>query len=244
MKLTIITVVKNDKKNLLISLKSVLSQTLKNFEYIIYDGMSNDGTKQIVKKYFNKNIKYICKKDNNYYEGLNYAITKASGDYIGILNAGDKYCNIKILEEIFKIISLRKFDLLFGNLIFLDYKNRSVRFWKFPIKKLDNTSVLKIASPTVFIKKKILNLYPYNTSYRISADTDFNLRLSKIKLKFFYFNRNIIFMKTGGLSTNYKSFLLKIKEDLIILKKYFKITFLFIYMYKILIKFRTLKIIF
>jgi len=244
MKLTIITVVKNDKKNLLISLKSVLSQTLKNFEYIIYDGMSNDGTKQMVKKYFNKNIKYICKKDNNYYEGLNYAITKASGDYIGILNAGDKYCNIKILEEIFKIISLRKFDLLFGNLIFLDYKNRSVRFWKFPIKKLDNTSVLKIASPTVFIKKKILNLYPYDTSYRISADTDFNLRLSKIKLKFFYFNRNIIFMKTGGLSTNYKSFLLKIKEDLIILKKYFKITFCFIYMYKILIKLRTLKIIF
>ena len=51
-------------------------------------------------------------------------------------------------------------------------------------------------------------------------------------------------MKTGGLSTNYKSFLLKIKEDLIILKKYFKITFFFIYMYKILIKLRTLKIIF
>jgi glycosyltransferase involved in cell wall biosynthesis len=244
MKLTIITVVKNDKKNLLISLKSVLSQTLKNFEYIIYDGMSNDGTKQMIKKYFNKKIKYICKKDNNYYEGLNYAITKASGDYIGILNAGDKYCNIKILKEIFKIISVRKFDLLFGNLIFLDYKNRPVRFWKFPIKKLDNTSVLKIASPTVFIKKKILNLYPYNTSYSISADTDFNLRLSQIKLKFFYFNRNIIFMKTGGLSTNYKSFLLKIKEDLIILKKYFKITFFFIYMYKILIKLRTLKIIF
>ena len=44
MKLTIITVVKNDKINLLKSLKSVLSQNLKNFEYIIYDGMSKDGT--------------------------------------------------------------------------------------------------------------------------------------------------------------------------------------------------------
>jgi glycosyltransferase involved in cell wall biosynthesis len=242
MKLTIITVVKNDKKNLLISLKSVLSQTLKNFEYIIYDGMSNDGTKQMVKKFFNKNIKYFCKKDNNYYEGLNYAITKASGDYIGILNAGDIYYNVKILEEIFKIISLRKFDLLFGNLIFLNYKNRSIRFWSFPVKKLDNTSVLKIASPTVFIKKKILKLYPYNTLYSISADTDFNLRLPQLKLKFFYLNRNIIFMRTGGLSTSYKFFLLKMKQDLIILKKYFKITFLFIYLYKILIKLRTIKI--
>ena len=95
MKLTIITVVKNDKKNLLKSLKSILSQNLKNFEYIIYDGMSKDGTKHAVKNYLNKNIKYICKKDKNYYEGLNYAISKAKGDYIGILNAGDIYCNKK-----------------------------------------------------------------------------------------------------------------------------------------------------
>ena len=51
MKLSILTIVKNDKKNLLISLDSVLSQSLKNFEYIIYDGMSNDGTKFSIQKY-------------------------------------------------------------------------------------------------------------------------------------------------------------------------------------------------
>ena len=102
--------------------------------------------------------------------------------------------------------------------------------------------MLKIASPTVFIRKKILKLYPYNTLCSISADTDFNLRLPQLKLKFFYLNRNIIFMRTGGLSTNYRFLLLKMKQDLIILKKYFKITFLFIYLYKILIKLRTLKI--
>ena len=50
MKLTIITVVKNDKTNLLISLKSIMSQTYKDFEYIIYDGMSNDGTKELDQK--------------------------------------------------------------------------------------------------------------------------------------------------------------------------------------------------
>ena len=99
MKLTIITVIKNDKKNLLISLKSILSQTYKNFEYIIYDGMSSDGTKLAIKKYLNKNIKYICKKDKNYYEGLNYTINKASGDYIGILNAGDQYYNTNTLKK-------------------------------------------------------------------------------------------------------------------------------------------------
>jgi glycosyltransferase involved in cell wall biosynthesis len=242
MKLTIITVVKNDKKNLLISLKSILSQTLKNFEYIIYDGMSNDGTRHVVKKYLNKNIKYICKKDNNYYEGLNYAINKASGDYIGILNAGDKYCNTSTLKKIFKVICLRKYEILFGNLIYLDDKNHRVRFWNFPIKKLTYFSALKIASPTLFIKKKLAKLCPYNASYSISADTDFNLRLSQKKLKFLYLNQNIIFMRTGGLSTNYKFFLTKMKQDLIILKFFFKITFGLVYLYKILIKFRTFKL--
>ena len=154
MKITIITVVKNDKKNLLISLKSVLAQNLKNFEYIIYDGMSNDGTRYAVKRYLNKNIKYICRKDKNYYEGLNYAINKASGDYIGILNAGDKYCNNNILKKIFKLFCLYKFEVIFGNLIYVDEENKNLRFWNFHIKKLNHISAIKIASPTIFVKKK------------------------------------------------------------------------------------------
>tara|TARA_B100001057_G_scaffold143329_1_gene143032 strand:+ start:294 stop:1028 length:735 start_codon:yes stop_codon:yes gene_type:complete len=242
MKLTIITVVKNDKKNLLISLKSVLSQTLKNFEYIIYDGMSNDGTKHAIKNYLNKNIKYFCKNDKNYYEGLNYAISKAKGDYIGILNAGDIYCDKNILNKIFNIIKLNKYQILFGNLIYVDDKNHHTRFWKFPIKKLTYFSALKIASPTLFIKKKILKKSPYNTCYSISADTDFNLRLCKKKFKFIYLKQNIVFMRSGGLSTNYKFFLTKMKQDLIILKFFFKITFLLVYFYKILIKLRTYKL--
>ncbi len=242
MKLTIITVVKNDKINLLKSLKSVLSQNLKNFEYIIYDGMSKDGTKNSIKNYLNKNIRYICKKDKNYYEGLNYAISKAKGDYIGILNAGDIYCNKSILKKIFNIICINKYQVLFGNLIYLNDKNHPVRFWNFPIKKLTYFSALKIASPTLFIKKKLLINCPYNTSFSISADTDFNLRLSKKKLKFLYLNQNIVFMKTGGLSTNFKFFLTKMKQDLIILKYFFNITFSLIYLYKILIKLRTYKV--
>jgi glycosyltransferase involved in cell wall biosynthesis len=242
MKLTIITIVKNDKKNLLISLKSVLSQTYKNFEYIIYDGMSSDGTKSAIKKYLNKNIKYICKKDKNYYEGLNYAINKASGDYIGILNAGDQYYNTNTLKKILKIIFSSRCDLLFGNLIYLDRKNYGVRFWKFPIKKLNLFSALKIASPTIFIKKNIAKIHRYNTSYSISSDTDFNLRLSQKKLNFFYLDKYIIFMRIGGISTNYKLFLLKMIQDIKILKKYFKITFGFIYIYKILIKLKTLSL--
>jgi len=242
MKLTIITVVKNNKKNLLISLKSVLSQTLKNFEYIICDGMSIDGTKHVIKNYLNKDIKYFCKNDKNYYDGLNYAISKAKGDYIGILNAGDTYCDKNVLKKICNVIKSNKYQILFGNLIYIDDKNRHTRFWKFPIKKLTYLSTLKIASPTLFVKKKVLKNRPYNTCFSISADTDFNLRLSEKKLKFKYLNQNLVYMRVGGLSTNHKFILTKMKQDIIILKFFFKFTFLLVYLYKILIKLHTYKI--
>ena len=123
MKLSILTIVKNDKRNLLISLDSVLSQSLKNFEYIIYDGMSTDGTKLSVQKYLNKNVRYICRADKNYYDALNYAIKAASGDYIGILNAGDKYFSLNVLNKIYKKIIASKCDLLFGNLAYFNEKD-------------------------------------------------------------------------------------------------------------------------
>ena len=242
MKLSILTIVKNDKKNLLISLDSVLSQSLKNFEYIIYDGMSSDGTKFIIQRFLNKNVRYICMADKNYYDGLNYAIKAASGDYIGILNAGDKYFNSNVLNKIYKKITTSKCDLLFGNLAYFNEKGYSTRVWNFKVKDLNPISALKIASPTLFIKRKIAISNPYNINYNISSDTDFNLKISKKKLNYIYCNELIVLMKTGGLSTHPNFFFIKMIEDLIILKKYFKVFFIFIYLYKVLIKLRTLKI--
>ena len=242
MKLSILTVVKNDKKNLLISLESVLSQRFKNFEHIICDGMSNDGTKSIVKEYLNKNTRYICRRDKNYYEALNYAIKSARGDYIGILNAGDKYFNSGILEKVNKKILTTKCDLLFGNLIYFNDKNYSTRIWNFQIKDLNSLSALKIASPTLFVKKKIAISNLYNTKYNISSDTDFNIRISKKNLNYVYLNQFMVLMKIGGLSTNPKFFLKKMAQDILILRKYFKFLFIFVYLFKVLIKLRTLKV--
>jgi len=242
MKLSILTIVKNDKKNLLISLDSVLSQSLKNFEYIIYDGMSTDGTKFSIQKYLNKNVRYIYRSDKNYYDALNYSIKAASGDYIGILNAGDKYFSSNVLNKIYKKIAKSKCDLLFGNLAYFNEENCSTRVWNFKVTDLNLVSALKIASPTLFIKRKVAISNPYNINYNIAADTDFNLRISKKKLNYIYLNEFIVLMKTGGLSTNPNFFFTKMKEDIMILKKYFKVFFIFVYLYKILIKLRTFKI--
>jgi glycosyltransferase involved in cell wall biosynthesis len=241
MKISIITVVKNDKKNLLTTIKSILSQNHKNFEHIIWDGGSVDGTRSAVKPYLNKQVKYFCKKDKNYYEGLNHAIQVATGEYIGILNAGDKYYNSGILKKISQKCLSSKCALLFGNLIFVNSKNKKVRTWNYPIKKLNKFSSLKIASPTLFIKKKIATSFTYNTDYDISSDTDFNIRISKKKFNFVYLDKVMVLMNTGGLSTNYLLFFKKMSEDISILKSHYGIFFVFIYLYKVLFKITSFK---
>ena len=86
---SIITVVKNDVKNIENTIKSVLNQSFKNYEYIIIDGKSNDGTVKVVKKYKNKICKFISEKDKNLWDGINKGIKKSKGEIILILNSGD-----------------------------------------------------------------------------------------------------------------------------------------------------------
>ncbi len=104
MKFSIITVVKNDQENITKTILSVLSQKYKSFEYIILDGYSNDNTFKIIKK-FNKNkkLKIFRAKDKNLYDGINRALKKTKGKYIGLIHSGDffhliKYC-LKLIKK-------------------------------------------------------------------------------------------------------------------------------------------------
>jgi len=241
MRLSIITVVKNDKKNLEFTIKSVLAQNYKDFEYIIFDGLSSDRIESVINKYKKKNIKYIRRSDKNYYDGLNQAISKAKGDYIGILNAGDLYTDKNVLKIVVEKLLMTKCDLLFSNLMYCELNKKNTRFWKFPIQKLSKLSALRIASPTLFVKNKIFEANPYDIKYDISSDTDFNLSISSKKYTFVYLNKYIVLMKKGGLSTRYSSFPRKIFQDLLILKKHFGFLFFGVYIYKILLKIKQIR---
>ena len=106
-KITIITPVKNDEKNIEKTIKSVLDQSYKNFEYIVVDGKSNDGTLKIIKKFRNK-LKYFSKKDKNLWDAINYGIKKSSGEVICILNSNDFFYKnaLKIANRYFNDLKL------------------------------------------------------------------------------------------------------------------------------------------
>ena len=117
-KFSIITVVKNNKFQISKTINSIQNQNFKNFEFIIVDGVSKDGTTEEIKtksKSFKK-LKHIIRKDKNLYDGLNYGIKISSGKYIVILHSGDIFFSKNTLEIINKSIS--NYDAISGNVLF------------------------------------------------------------------------------------------------------------------------------
>lgn len=235
-KFTILTIVKNDKKGIIKTIRSVLDQNFKNFEYIVIDGNSTDGTFFQIKKIIsNKNFKLIRRHDVSYYESLNYGIKLSSGEFVGVLNSGDIFVNKYVLERISRSIN-KNTRIFYSNLIFKNQKN-IVRFWSHKISEITKFNLFKIPHTTLFIKKSLFRKIGfYNLSFKISSDIDFIIRMSKNFNKIKHLNFNSVCMEYGGLSTNIKNLGLKLKEDLSILMRHYKFLFIFFYFLKIYFK--------
>tara|TARA_B100001093_G_C26833851_1_gene1017449 strand:+ start:19 stop:780 length:762 start_codon:yes stop_codon:yes gene_type:complete len=236
-KLTIITVVKNDSKNILNTIESIKGQNFFDYEYLIVDGNSNDGTTEIIQNEIKdfKNFFHIIREDKNLYDALNHGIEISNGDYIALLHSGDTFLNNGILNLISK--KIHGLDVLSGKVI---YKNKSkvTRYWNYRLKKLSKFNAFKIAHTSLVLKKKIINeIGNYNTNYDISSDTDFILRLSlKNNLKYKFVDQVLISMKDSGLSSSRDNFIKKASEDFKIYKNFFGNKFIIFYISKIIYK--------
>lgn len=241
MKFSIITVVKNDKLNIKSTLNSLYNQNYTNYEHIIIDGNSSDGTSEIIKKTIRnkKKVIYIRKKDKNLYQALNRGIKLAKGDFVGILHSGDMYFSNKVLKLVNSKIS-NEIDILSGFLIYVNDHLKKKRIWNYKIDNLNPYNAFKIAHPATFIGKKIFkSIGNYNASYSIASDTDFLLRVSKIpNISFKLLPQTLIVMKTGGLSTSFFKIFRKILEDLNIYFINFNFLFIILYIKKIIYKIR------
>lgn len=103
--ISIITICYNAENEIERTMLSVLRQTYDNFEYIIVDGKSKDCTMKIintiVEKYPNRVIKVISEPDNGIYDAMNKGIKQSSGEWLSMMNAGDVFADINVLEKVF-----------------------------------------------------------------------------------------------------------------------------------------------
>jgi len=169
---SIITVVLNAKKDLIETIESLRSQNFKNFEYIVIDGGSTDGTLEIIKKNLDIIDKWKSEKDKGIYDAMNKGIDLCQGNFIGMLNAGDKYTvnGLTIINNYFKNHNI---DFIFGSVMkkVLRHGFRKYRiYWNFDFYSSHSSGF--------FIKKNSQNkLGKYKLKYKISSDYDLFYRM-------------------------------------------------------------------
>jgi len=197
--ITIVTVVRNAQNCLEETIRSVLSQTLKNRQYIIIDGNSTDGTLDIIKKYENYIDYWISEPDRGIYDAMNKGIIKAKGNWIHFLNAGDYFYSNKSLERIF---SKQKEDV---DVLFADHQVIYDNFSR--IQKAGTISDLwkgmVYHHQSMIVKTKLQKKYPFRLDM-IAADFDFIYRLYKSNHSFLYFPETLSVISAGGISDQYR----------------------------------------
>ncbi|MFK8045581.1 MAG: glycosyltransferase family 2 protein [Crocinitomicaceae bacterium] len=204
-KISIITVAYNAEAFLEDTIKSIISQTYQNIEYIIIDGQSSDRTLEICKKYKNNIDILVSEPDKGLYDAMNKGVKKATGDVIGILNADDFYNSENVLEDVSELFTDSKVDCSYGDLVYVnpDNTNKIVRTWISGNYK--NNAFLKgwmPPHPTFFIRKKHYETFgAYSLKLKSAADYELMLRmLHKEKLTAVYLDKVLVRMRTGGVS--------------------------------------------
>lgn len=173
MKLSIITVNLNNRDGLLKTIDSVVSQTFRDFEWIVIDGGSTDGSKELIEQYADHFAYWVSEPDKGIYNAMNKGIRVAKGDYLQFLNSGDWLCSDNTLQNVFDCSFTD--DVLFGSCIVHDpgagiYEHGPTDN-NFTAFQLLSKSLPHQAS---FIKKKLFDRYGlYDESFKICADMKF-----------------------------------------------------------------------
>lgn len=202
-KISVITVNFNGKAGLEKTIKSVTSQTFQNFEYLIIDGGSTDGSLAIIEQNTDKLDYWISEPDNGVYQAMNKGIKKATSEFVIFMNGGDTFFDENVLANIEKDLT-NDFDIYYGD----NYKvkeNGAKRLKTYPEKlTFSFFYTSSINHQSTFIRKSLFEKYfYYNESYKIVSDWEFfvyTICYANVSTK--YLKKTIAMYDFTGISSN------------------------------------------
>lgn len=222
MKVSIITVAFNSGRTLAHTLRSVMSQTYSNIEYVVIDGGSTDDSIDIIREWeprFNGRLKWASEKDKGIYDAMNKGILMATGDVIGILNSDDFFTSDDIVERFVPAFQDASIDAIYGDIHFVrdSNLNKCVRYYS---SRLFHPRWLRFgfmpAHPSFYARRQVFDRAGlYKTDYLIGSDYEMMVRLFRtFHIKAKYLPMDFVTMRIGGLSTrNLRSRYQLIKDD-------------------------------
>ncbi|MHC0447285.1 glycosyltransferase family 2 protein [Flavobacterium sp. 3-218] len=196
--ISVITVSYNVVNTIEQTILSVINQGFDNYEYIIIDGGSQDGTLEIIKKFEDKITIWVSEPDKGIYDAMNKGVLLAKGEWVNFMNAGDLFANniSKLLNE---ALIDDSHDVIYGD-VFIK-KNEILSLDKArEIQQLNYS--LNFCHQSSFVRREILIKHPFSLNYKISSDYNLFLNLFINGYNFYYIKSAISIFEYGGISSN------------------------------------------
>lgn len=202
MRLSVITICYNIKDEIQRTCESIKSQTNQDFEWIVVDGGSTDGTVDILNKYKSYMTVFISEPDKGIYNAMNKGIKLAKGEYLNFMNGGDCFASSDVVEKFYKCPALGA-DVIYGNVNIID-ENGNRTFANIPasVDKLYFYNGYTINHQASFIKRELFTQYGlYNEDYKIVSDWEKWIIFIINNCRFQYWHETIGNFYLGGISS-------------------------------------------
>lgn len=235
-KVSIITIVFNNRDNFIKTMNSVRKQGYPNIEYIVVDGGSKDGTPDVIRQSGDIITKWISEPDKGIYDAMNKGIKMSTGEYLWFLNGGDMIYSENTLNEVFA--SGDNADVYYGDTELVDEDGKSFgrRKLKTPPENLSWKNMIDgmvITHQSLIIKKSVAA--EYDLKYRHCADIDWTIRVLKSSKAIINTKKIISSFLLGGYSR--KNTISSLMERIKILSRHFNIFYVLLNHVKLAFKF-------
>jgi len=218
-KLSVITIVYNNVRDIERTMLSVLNQTYPNIEYIIIDGASDDGTKDIIYKYKDKIAHFISEKDKGIYDAMNKGLALATGDYVLFMNSGDEIYSAETVKDVFE--SAPGADIYYGETEMFNAQWKSLGQRRHRAPETFSWHSFKhgmsISHQAIYVKRSLTE--PYDLRYKYSADIDWIIKVAKNASSIVNTHSYVAKYLVGGISK--QKHLASLKERFRIFTKYY-----------------------
>jgi glycosyltransferase len=204
-RISVITAVYNRQSTIGEAMESVLRQTGIDLEYIVVDGLSDDGTEQVVRSFGSRISTYIREADSGIYDAMNKGIRAATGEIVGFLHADDLLASPWTLAKIQQAFSQKAIDAVYGDLLYVQAASpqRIARYWQAgPWHPNHFRWGWMPPHPTVYLRRSRYQQWGlYRQDFQISADYELLVRMfHKHRLSVEYIPEVLVKMRLGGKS--------------------------------------------
>lgn len=208
MKISIITICYNNEDDVRPTLESVVNQTYDNIEYIVIDGDSKDNTLSIVNEYKNNIAKLISEPDKGVWDAMNKGYKNATGDIVGLIHAGDRLHDSKVIEDIVTHFQKNDIDISYGNSKSVSESGKIRRIVLAPeFNQFHLKTGWMPSHQSIYVKRTLIkelggySLKPYDGDYEwvIRYFTEKDIKIKKL-------DRFILWFTLGGESSSPKRY--------------------------------------